>query len=116
MLYTYMHNSIVSPNPIPVHSCSREMGLTRAEFDRTLPRAVKGEIHAVHDHGGRSTMTVVDGPRRASIQYRVLSNRKVGSLSLPRLRVDIDLSGFTRGQAQGFTEHFDRSFLRMGGG
>ena len=116
MLYAYLNNTVVAPDPTLMHSCSKEMGLTPTEFKRTLPKAVNGEVQTVENQNGRTKVQVVDGPRRTTIQYRELPNRTVGSLALPRLRVDIGMSGFSHASAQTFIEKFDHAFLRMGGG
>ena len=116
MLYTYLNDPAVASDPTVVHSYSKEMGLTSTEFKRTLPKAVKGKVHIVQNQTDRTKVQVVDGARRASIQYKKIPNHTVGSLSLPRLQVDIGLSGFTQKQAQAFVQTFDRAFLRMGGG
>lgn len=116
MLYAYLNDTVTAPDPTLVHSCTKDMGLTRTEFERTLPKAVKGQIELMQNDKDQTKVRIMDGGRRATIQYRTLPTRTLGSLKLPRLRVDIGMSGFSHASAQDFIDRFDRSFLRMGGG
>lgn len=116
MLYAYLKDTVAAPDPTLVHSYTKDMGLTRTEFERTLPKAIKGQIELVQNDKDQSKVQIMDGYRRATIQYRLLPTRILGSLRLPRLRVDIGMSGFSHASSQAFIERFDRLFLRMGGG
>jgi hypothetical protein len=44
-----------------------------------------------------------------------MANRRIGSLSLPRLNVDIELDRFDDAQTGQFLNKFNLTFLRMGG-
>lgn len=91
----------------------KDMSLTPDEFYAALPKAVKGIIIRT-DKSGLS-FRVVYNERVAIISCRPVANRRIGSLSLPRLKVDIELDRFDQAQTDQFFKHFDLAFLRMGG-
>jgi hypothetical protein len=90
---------------------SLEMSLSREEFLRLLPGAV-GPVVAV-DVGGAFRGS--DGPRRWTIRLQPLSGLRLGSVSLPRHRVEIRLDGYSEDEAGAFMARFHRGFQRGGG-
>lgn len=91
----------------------KDMSLTPAEFTRALPKAVQGVVTQSEEAG--HSFRVDNGEHVAVFHCTPLANRKIGSLSLPRLDVEIDLRGFGDTEASQFIDRFDVAFLRMGG-
>ena len=86
-----------------------ETSITRDEFLRLLPAAV-GPFHLEGD-----TATHADGGRAWTIRLVPLPACRLGSLSVPRLRVEIALEGYAEAEAAEFMARFRRGFLRGGG-
>ena len=78
-----------------------------------LPKAVGGIILRTDQSG--QAFRVVYNERVAVIRCRPMANRRIGSLSLPRLNVDIELDRFDDAQTGQFLNKFNLTFLRMGG-
>jgi hypothetical protein len=91
----------------------KDMGLTAAEFARALPTAVQGM--ATRSDEPNLAFRVDDGDRVVMIDCLPMPDRRLGSLSLPRLDVEIELRGFDDAETARFFNRFDLAFLRMGG-
>lgn len=91
----------------------KDMGLTPAEFARALPRAVQGALTRTDE--AELSFRIVDGDRTAIIRCQPLPDRRLGSLNLPRLDVEIELRGYDGPETGRFINRFDLAFLRMGG-
>jgi hypothetical protein len=83
------------------------------EFNRALPKAVQGVVTQTEES---------DFSFRADCDHGVvfivchpMANRELGSLSLPRMTVDIELCNFGEAETVNFFNRFDLMFLRMGG-
>ena len=90
---------------------SLEMTLTRADFLRLLPGAVgRGPVQEAGDSfsGG-------EGSRSWTLRLVPLEDRRLGSVSLPRHRVELHLEGHTEAEAQAFLTRFLLGFQRGGG-
>ena len=86
-----------------------EMSLSREEFFRLLPAAVGTFVaDGTTIRGGTGT---VDWLIRLEPQI----DHRVGSIVVPRHRVDIVLEGCTEAEAEAFMDRFHRAFLRGGG-
>lgn len=90
---------------------SRQMGMTRREFMRTLPAAVAPLPSHAHPEGvfiehpaGEIRIDLQEGPER-----------RIAALSLPVLLVSFQFSGLNGDQRASFMERFDLSFHRGGG-
>jgi len=90
---------------------TRELGLTHAEFHRTLPPAIArrpftsdGNLVRIEDED--RTVTIDLGPQRY---------RRIASLQLPFLKATFTFTGFSPSQRQEFMERFERYFQRGGG-
>ena len=88
---------------------SLEMSVSREEFFRFLPAAagafdVDGEL-----------VRGADGDRTWAIRLVPLADRRLGSVDLPRHRVEIILEGYSEAEGEAFMERFHRAFLRGGG-
>ena len=92
-------------------SLSLEMTLSREEFLRLLPGAV-GLAAATEDGGGFRGW---DGARRWTIRLIPLVDLRLGSVNLPRHRIEIQLEGFSKGEVAAFMARFHRGFQRGGG-
>ena len=90
---------------------SLEMTLTRADFLRLLPGAVAQEPLQIAD----DTFQCGEGGRTWSLRLVPLEDRRLGSVSLPRHRVELHLEGHTPAEAEAFLSRFLRGFQRGGG-
>jgi hypothetical protein len=87
------------------------MTLTRAEFLRLLPGALgRVPIQEVGD-----TFSGGEGPCTWSLHLEPLEDRRLGSVSLPRHRVQITLEGYADTEAEAFLTRFLQGFQRGGG-
>jgi hypothetical protein len=86
-----------------------EMSLSREEFLRFLPAAV-GSFVVNGDEVRRS-----DGDRGWVIRLVPLADHRVGSVVIPRHRVEIVLEGYSEADADAFMNRFHRAFMRGGG-
>jgi hypothetical protein len=86
-----------------------EMSLSREEFLRLLPAAVPA-----FDFDG-DVINWSDADRRGTIHLVPLADHRLGSVVVPRHRVDIVLEGWSEAEGDAFMERFQRAFLRGGG-
>ncbi|GLH71806.1 hypothetical protein GETHLI_03080 [Geothrix limicola] len=86
------------------------MSLSRAEFLRLLPGAV-GSV-PIEEAG---TFGASDGRRCWTLRLCPLADQHVGSVNLPRHRVELRLEGYSDEEAAAFMVRFHRGFLRGGG-
>jgi hypothetical protein len=86
-----------------------EMSLSREGFLRLLPAAV-GPFEVDGQTVRRS-----DGDPRWTIRAVPLADHQLGSVAVPRLRVEIDLDASSEAEAEAFMDRFHRAFLRAGG-
>jgi hypothetical protein len=90
-----------------------EMGYSLTEFARTLPLAMRD-----WPVSGGAPEWWVDDPvshSRISVGVSVESQRRIGVLSLPVLRVRIDPGGTSGAVMAEFMRRFERGFHRGGG-
>ena len=90
---------------------SHEMGITRAEFLRTLPAAVGEQRFTVVDDSVR----IEEGTRRLLISLENQRERVIGSLRLPILTVNFEFRGYASDEVERFMERFMLYFHRGGG-
>ena len=89
---------------------SLEMSASREEFLRLLPAAVacvfttSGETF--HGH---------DGTCGWRIRLTPLADHRVGSVAVPRHRVEIVIEARSEAEAEAFMARFRRAFMRAGG-
>jgi hypothetical protein len=88
---------------------SLEMSLCREEFFRLLPAAV-GPVVASGD-----TIQGNAGTCRWRISLVRLADHRVGSVEVPRHRIDIVIEDCSEAEAEAFMERFRRGYLRGGG-
>jgi len=88
-----------------------EMSLSREDFLRLLPGAVKPG--GIREEDG--TFSGLDGARRWSIRLSPLAGRRLGNAVLPCHSVEIHLEGYTEGEAAAFMTRFHQGFQRGGG-
>lgn len=89
----------------------REMGISHAEFFRTLSSALEGEQFTVSDHGAR--VSYAGGIIELTLSEERI--RKLGSLVLPSTVVEFKFSGLSQQQADRFMDRFELYFRRGGG-
>ncbi|WP_291270970.1 hypothetical protein [Geothrix sp.] len=90
---------------------SLDMSIDREAFRRLLPGAVGAA--PMREEG--DTFCGAEGRRRWRIQVTPLAERRLGSLALPRHRVEIQLEGYLEDEAEAFLARFHRGFQRGGG-
>jgi hypothetical protein len=86
-----------------------EMSVSREEFFRLLPAAVgefalEGQVVRWSDRGCRGTIRLIPLPAH-----------RLGSVIVPRHRVEIVLEGCTEADSSTFMDRWHRAFLRGGG-
>jgi len=89
----------------------REMGLTENEFWRSLAPVLNGLNYLIEDR----TITIKYCKGEIVIQLQTAFERKIASLKLPVLPVEIHFSDLTQSEHKLFLERFDRCFQRGGG-
>ncbi len=90
---------------------SREMGFTRAEFDRILPSALDNRDFVVN---GSVVKSAVDG---GMMQLTISEQkfRNIASISLPYLAIDFLFEQLTEEQVEQTMRYFDLRYQRGGG-
>lgn len=95
----------------PVHSFTRELGLTHAEFHRSLPPAI-----AHHPFTFENGQVQIDYEERSvTIELGAQQQRSIASLRLPYVEVRFTFVGFSTPEREDFMERFERYFQRGGG-
>lgn len=95
----------------PAFGFTRELGLTHAEFYRSLPPAIAHRVFTVEDNRVR----IDDGDRTVTIELGEQRYRSIASLRLPYLEARFTFLGFTTAERLKFMERFERYFQRGGG-
>ncbi|MEE4379512.1 MAG: hypothetical protein V2J55_18660 [Candidatus Competibacteraceae bacterium] len=90
---------------------TREMGLTHAEFFRTLARAFAGWRFEIQG----TTVTIFEQERLLEITLAPEQERRIALLRLPVTQVKFTFHDYSDGQRSAFLRHFDRYFQRGGG-
>jgi hypothetical protein len=96
---------------IEPYAIVRHMGLTHAEFLRSLPMAAGGmglRVQVPH-------ILIEDGTRRIEIRLGPEQQRHLGSLALPVTEVSLFFHGFSPEECERFLTRFERTFQRGGG-
>lgn len=86
-----------------------EMSITREEFFRLLPAAVG--LFEVDGNTIRGRGTACGW----LIRLTPLTDHRVGSVALPRHRIEIDLGACSEAEGEDFLARFHRAFMRGGG-
>ena len=96
---------------VPTHAFTREMGLTREEFFKSLPQAI--------DH---REFTVTNGVVRIQFESRAVTielgqekTRSIALLALPYMEVQFTFLDFSVQERERFMERFNLYFRRGGG-
>jgi len=97
--------------PPPVVRIVKDMGITHAEFFRTVRSLLEGEDAVVRDDGvtwrrGAATIEIRLGPEGA---------RKLGRFQLPRTEVELLFHDCAAAGVTSFVARFDTCFRRGGG-
>jgi hypothetical protein len=86
-----------------------EMSLSREEFFRLLPAAVGAfEVDG-------AMVRWLDSDRRWTIRLNPLADHRLGSVIVPRHRIEITLDACSSAEGEAFMARFQRAFLRGGG-
>ncbi|MCB1876042.1 MAG: hypothetical protein KDH88_08715 [Chromatiales bacterium] len=87
------------------------MTISRAEFLRLLPCAAVG--YRLEENASGIRLVAEDGA--IVIRLATLDDLRIGSLSLPRMRIAIHFENIAAPSRTAFLQRFDRSFQRGGG-
>ncbi len=95
----------------------KEMGLTPADFLRTLPAAVAGHPWSLEEQGGRQVLRLAyAAPERAvQISLEPAPERRIAALCLTVTQVTLCFENFSDAQQEAFLQRFDLYFQRGGG-
>ena len=96
----------------PSHQFSREMGLSHAEFFRSLPAAIGQRPY--RREGDRVRVELDDG-RQVQFELGPERRRVIALLELPVTDVTFRFHGFDDAALEAFMRHFDLRFQRGGG-
>lgn len=88
-----------------------EMGLTHAEFFRTLPAALDGRPYRIED----AIVSIDDQGRTVTIRLAPESVRRIALLQVPVTRVEFVFDGHQPEQIESFMSRFARYYQRGGG-
>ena len=89
----------------------KEMGLTHAEFFRSLSRALGTSDYRVDGHAVQLT----DGCRRLEITLGEESVRRIALMAVPVTKVRLTFSGYGPDEVAAAVTQFDRIYQRGGG-
>ncbi|WP_243287935.1 hypothetical protein [Geothrix terrae] len=92
------------------HRLDLEMAISREEFLRLLPGAAGS-----FTEGEEGLFRGVEGAGRWSIRLVPLADLRLGSVVLPRHRVEVRLTGCPAETAEAFLARLLRGFMRGGG-
>ncbi len=95
-------------------SFEREYGCTESEWRRCLPGAAGPHALSLPSPG-RAVVTLVEDRGRVLLDWRLLPERRIALLSLPRLHVRFRFEGVAAELRCSFMRHFDL-FMQRGGG
>ena len=88
-----------------------EMGLTHAEFFRTLPAALGDRPYRVEG----AVVSIDDQGHKVTIRLAPESMRRIALLQVPVTRVEFIFDGHEPEQIESFMAHFARYYQRGGG-
>jgi len=92
------------------------MSLSREAFLRQLPAAAGGAPYRCRVEADGAVLLEHEGASgRWRIRLETLPDRRLGSLSLERIRVELALEGFAPQAALAWMERFRTHFQRAGG-
>lgn len=86
----------------------REMGITHADFLRTLPAALRGAPFARNG----LEITVADGRRCLLIRLSAETERRIARVTLPVTHVEFCFSGYSLEETRLFFARFDPYYQR----
>ena len=89
----------------------QDMTITREAFLRSLPAAVGNVAYVV----GGTEFSYSDRGCGWRIVLASLPDLELGSIRLPRYRVEIHLTGYDEGATRRFLDRFELYFRRAGG-
>ena len=94
-----------------VTTLSREMGLTHAEFFRTLPSAMGDLGYRIEEE----KVVAENKPYRLTIRLDSQQERRIALLRIPYTRVHFDFEGYQQEEIDAFMAYFESRFQRGGG-
>lgn len=100
------------PSDVP-ERFSREMGLTEADWNRSLPGAVAR--HRLARPAAGQAQVQLDGGGELRLRWQQLPPRQIALVRMPRLWVDFEFVQTTAEVRTGFMRQFNL-FMQRGGG
>lgn len=93
-----------------------EMSISREEFLRLLPAVLVGQPSSLTGSGAELLVeaSIVVG-QATRLRLVPLPDRRLGSVVMPRHRVEISIEGCSDADAEAFMARFHQAFLRGGG-
>lgn len=93
------------------HTVYKEMGYTRTEFLRLLPKALDGQgIQTEPDK-----FEIVDGTRRMTVEIGLESERRLGNFRLPTLPITLNFSNYRETEIVAALARFWQTYQKGGG-
>ena len=107
-----MSKTATTPEGSPHNvSFTRELGLTHAEFYRSLPAAIAHRAFTTEGNQVR----IEDGARIVTIDLGPQRYRPIASLRMPYVEATFTFVGYAESDRRQFMERFERYFQRGGG-
>jgi hypothetical protein len=93
------------------HTVYKEMGYSRPDFLRLLPKALDGKgVQAAEDR-----FEVDDGGRRLIVEIGPESERRLGNFRLPRLPITLSFSNYSEQEMETALRRFWQTYQKGGG-
>ena len=90
---------------------TREMGLSRREFMRTLPAA----IAPLNFQPDEKTISIDHPGGNVQIRLQEMPDRRIGAIQIPKTSVEFRFFGLNEDERSYFMHRFDLHFQRGGG-
>ncbi|MEG3617543.1 hypothetical protein V5T82_03650 [Magnetovibrio sp. PR-2] len=96
---------------MPFGTFSKDMQLTRPEFEKRLSKDVAGFRWRMTPNGAEGEQ----GPQKVVIELKELEPRRIAMIVLPRCQVEFSFEGMDEGDTKAFIHKFDQVFQKGGG-
>ena len=92
---------------------TRELSVTRQQFHNRLANLDKTVLVVAGSNPNHYKLRDTNG--MIDIRYENMAARKIGSLSIPRLKVNIDFNRYNASTIAAFMKSFDSAIFEMAG-
>jgi len=97
-----------------IETLTREMAITHKEFYRLINKTIRN-VAELKVNVDTSTVHFPYADGEVLIKLGNQSSRKIGSLSLPKTRINFEFHNLTRTETTRYVQKFDLTFRRGGG-